>query len=60
MTSPVWSARAASSVFHNRVRYPLEPPPSAVISSRVAPGYEVRPAVFHQERIVLTANAAVS
>ena len=31
--SPVWAARAASSVFHRRVRYPLEPPPSAVISS---------------------------
>ena len=38
MARPVSAARAASSVFHRRVRYPLEPPPSAVISSRVAVG----------------------
>ena len=35
---PVSAASAASSVFHSRVRYPLEPPPSAQISSRVASG----------------------
>ena len=38
MTSPVSAARWASSVFQSRVRYPFEPPPSAVISSRYACG----------------------
>jgi hypothetical protein len=38
MVRPVSSASAASSVFHARVRYPLEPPASAVISSRFALG----------------------
>ena len=33
---PVSAAKAASSVFHSRVRYPLDPPPSALISSRCA------------------------
>jgi hypothetical protein len=33
--SPVWAASSASPVFHARVRYPLEPPASAVISSRL-------------------------
>jgi hypothetical protein len=33
MSSPVWAAKAASSVFHSRSRDPLEPPESAVISS---------------------------
>jgi hypothetical protein len=58
--SPVSPAKRASSVFHSRVRYPFEPPPSAVISSRVAPGQAWRPALSHQVRIVLTANWAVS
>jgi hypothetical protein len=35
---PVSAARAASSVFQARVRWPLDPPASAVISSRVACG----------------------
>jgi hypothetical protein len=38
IASPVWVARSASSRFHSRSRYPLEPPPSAVISSRSAVG----------------------
>ncbi len=35
---PVAAASAASSTFHRRVREPLEPPPSAQISSRSAVG----------------------
>ena len=35
---PVSAASAASPAFHARVRYPLEPPASAVISSRRAAG----------------------
>jgi hypothetical protein len=35
---PVSAAKAASPVFHSRVRYPLDPPPPAVISSRRASG----------------------
>ena len=35
---PVWVASSASSRFHSRSRYPLDPPPSAVISSRSALG----------------------
>ena len=38
MSSPVSAASAASPVFHARVRYPLEPPASAVISSLPAAG----------------------
>ena len=38
ISSPVSAARAASPAFHARVRYPLEPPASAVISSRRAAG----------------------
>lgn len=33
---PVSAARVASSFFQARVRYPLEPPASAVISNRAA------------------------
>src|ERR1700677_4122818 len=57
---PVSAASAASSVFHCRVRYPLEPPPSALISRRVALGAGIFPALRHQVLMVLTANAAVS
>ncbi len=49
-----------SPVFHARVRYPLEPPASAVISSCRAPGYRSFPSTPHQQRIDSTANAAVS
>src|SRR5674476_1163924 len=59
MVRPVSAANAASSVFHSRVREPLDPPPSAVISSRDAFGEELA-ADCHQRRIVATANAAVS
>src|SRR5664279_5687866 len=38
MVRPVRAPRAARGVFHCRVREPLDPPPSAVISSRVASG----------------------
>src|SRR6185312_12221087 len=42
--SPVSVAGGASWVFHSRNREPLDPPPSAVISSRFAPG-EARPPI---------------
>ena len=38
ISSPVSAASSASWVFHNRSREPLDPPPSAVISNRFAPG----------------------
>jgi hypothetical protein len=38
IASPVSVASAASSVFHNRSREPLDPPESAVISNLVAVG----------------------
>ena len=37
MSRPASAANAASSVFHSRSREPLDPPESAVISSRRAP-----------------------
>jgi hypothetical protein len=37
ITSPVSAASPASSAFHTRERCPLDPPASAVISSRVDP-----------------------
>src|ERR1035437_807456 len=60
MSRPVSAARAASSVFQVRRRLPLEPPESAVMNNRAAWGYAPAPTVFHHERKVLTANAAVS
>src|SRR3974377_2553321 len=57
---PVAAARRASSVFHSRVRYPLEPPPSALIITRGAGGYMGFPTSRHQVAMVLTANSAVS
>ena len=50
-TSPVWSASRCNSHFRSRRREPLLPPPSAVISSRPAPGYRRRPSARHQPRI---------
>jgi hypothetical protein len=38
----------------------LDPPQSAVTSSRLLRRYRCRPTVFHQVRIALTANPAVS
>ena len=38
ISSPVSAARSARPVFQARVRYPLDPPASAVISSRRAAG----------------------
>src|SRR5712691_3755258 len=60
ISSPVWAARAARPVFHAPAWYPLDPPASAVTSSRRAPGYRSLPRVSHQQRIDSTANAAVS
>jgi hypothetical protein len=60
ISRPVSAARAASPVFHAPVRYPFEPPASAVTSSRRAAGYRSLPRMLHQQRIDSTANAAVS
>ena len=38
ISSPDPAASLASSAFHARARYPLEPPASQVTSSRAAPG----------------------
>jgi hypothetical protein len=38
MSMPISLARRCSSRFHRRRREPLLPPPSAVMSSRLAPG----------------------
>jgi hypothetical protein len=53
-------ASFCSSIFHNRTREPLLPPPSAVISNVLACGKRSRPISFRQLRIALVANAAVS
>ena len=57
---PVVAASSASSVFHCRVRYPLEPPPSRRSAAGKAFGCNVFPAFRHQVAMVFTANAAVS
>jgi hypothetical protein len=57
---PVSAANRASSVFHARTRYPLDPPASAQTRSWVGVGSSTRPACGHQRRSVDTANAAVS
>lgn len=49
---PVVAARRASPVFHSRVRYPLEPPPSALITRREALGYMAFPIYRHQVAMV--------
>src|SRR5467141_390174 len=60
MSRPNSLASFCNSRFHSRTREPLLPPPSAVISNRVASGYRARPTVLHHWRMLLTANAAVS
>src|SRR5467141_2041318 len=60
MSRPNSLASFCNSRFHSRTREPLLPPPSAVISNRVASGYRARPTVRHHWRMLLTANAAVS
>src|SRR3989304_6000116 len=60
MDRPLSVANLWSSHFHSRVRAPLLPPESAVISSTRACGYARRPIVRHHRRMLLTANAAVS
>src|SRR5918911_4200305 len=53
-------ASVCSSTFHSRNRYPLLPPPAAMINKEEAVGYKGRPISYHQVRIVSTANSAVS
>lgn len=47
MPMPISLAKSCSSIFHNRTREPLEPPPSSVMMSRVARGQRGRPTSFH-------------
>ena len=49
-----------NSTFHSRLRLPFEPPPSAVISNRLASEYATLPILSHHRRSVSTANTAVS
>src|SRR6266699_1393044 len=60
MSRPASAANAASPVFRSRSREPSDPPESAVISRRRAPGLVARPSPGHQDRIEATANAPVS
>src|SRR3979411_1918203 len=60
MGSFISSASACNSTFNKRTRYPLLPPPSALIISRVASGWRCFPIVRHHRRIALTAKLAVS
>src|SRR5437667_890549 len=57
---PISLTSRCRATFHNRTRLPLLPPPSAVISIRLALGYRKRPIHRHQRRIDSTANSAVS
>ena len=54
------SASFCNSHFQRRKREPLLPPPSAVISNRLAFGYKRWPSLRHQPRMEATANVAVS
>ena len=47
-------AKRCSSIFHNRRRLPLRPPPSAVIINLSAFGYFSLHIAFHHRRIVST------
>ena len=60
ISTPISSANCCSSHFHKRTREPLLPPPSALISSRLAVGYCSCPTSVHQRRMLSTAKAAVS
>src|SRR5687768_2624995 len=45
MCSPISSASCCNSTFHRRQRLPMDPPPSAVISNRLARGVDLAPHV---------------
>src|SRR5260221_7688120 len=60
MARPVSLAKCCTCCFHSRLRAPLEPPPSATISSSRLPGYSLLPTLFHQRLMLSTANSAVS
>ena len=49
MERPALSANPCSSIFHRRKRYPLLPPPSAVITSVWVFGYKRRPSNWRGE-----------
>src|SRR3954451_2319984 len=58
--NPVSLASSCNATFHRRLRLPLLPPPSAVIRTRSARGYDRWPISDHQRRIDSTAKRAVS
>src|SRR5215204_549687 len=47
---PIASANSWMATFHRRRRLPLLPPPSAVTSSSLAPGYTFEPMLAHHRR----------
>src|SRR5260370_38721511 len=60
MARPVSFTKCCTCCFHSRVPAPLEPPPSATISSARLLGYSLLPTLFHQRLMLSTANSAVS
>src|ERR1700751_1091542 len=58
--SPVSFENFCNSFFQRRLRTPLEPPPSEVMSNSRLPGYSLFPVRCHQRRMEATAKAAVS
>src|SRR6266404_6695573 len=54
--SPASFANCWSSRFHNLVRLPWLPPPSAMMSNASALGYTTRPMWYHHRLILATAN----
>src|SRR5258708_31020262 len=60
MSRPSSLASFCNSRFHSRTREPLLPPPSAVISNRVALGERARPTACHPPRVLFPPQAAGS
>src|SRR5260370_5114969 len=60
MARPVSLAKCCTCCFQSRLRAPLEPPPSATMSSSRLLGYSLLPTLFHQRLMLSTANSAVS
>src|ERR1035441_193423 len=57
---PRSSAKSCRATFHNRLRLPLLPPPSAVIISFLARGNRPAPISRHHRRTLAVAKRAVS
>jgi hypothetical protein len=60
MSRPVAAASRAISNFQSHGRCPFDPPPSAVMSNRLASGYLVLPICSHHCSMVATAKTEVS